>query len=136
MDRKQIVEKLHREIEREEMTLQRMKQIGMDVLNITKLAAANMERLELLQATVEMLEEKETVHRIKILPEYLEAVYMGIKKFECRKNDRDYKVGDLVELEEWTGGIYTGRKAIVQISYVLTDTKYGLRPGYCVFGWR
>ena len=36
------------------------------------------------------------IHELKTLPEYFDAVFMGKKNFEIRKNDRDYKVGDYV----------------------------------------
>jgi len=39
-------------------------------------------------------------HEHKILPEFFEAVILGFKTFEIRKNDRDYKVGDIVFLNE------------------------------------
>ena len=32
-------------------------------------------------------------HDLKILPQYFEAVIKGRKKFELRKNDRDFNVG-------------------------------------------
>lgn len=34
------------------------------------------------------------VHELKIAPEYFKDVRTGLKKFEIRKNDRDFKVGD------------------------------------------
>ena len=75
-------------------------------------------------------------HEIKILPEYFEAVACGAKKFELRKNDRRYEVGDTVILREWDGKRYTDREAIVVITYVLKDCpEYGLKPGHCIFGW-
>jgi len=52
-------------------------------------------------------------HEHKILPEFFEAVILGFKTFEIRKNDRDYKVGDIVFLNEmekkWRG---IGQKGI------------------------
>jgi ASC-1-like (ASCH) protein len=43
-------------------------------------------------------------HELKILPEYFEAVRSGEKRFELRKNDRNFKVGDWVGLREFNGG--------------------------------
>ena len=75
------------------------------------------------------------VHELKILPEYFGPVYAGRKRFELRKDDRDYKVGDFLVLKEFEGGMYTGRKALFQISYILRNcTQYGLADGYCILG--
>ena len=37
------------------------------------------------------------LHELKLLEEYAKAKKDGIKPFEIRKNDRDFKVGDLVK---------------------------------------
>ena len=79
-------------------------------------------------------------HNIKILPEYFNQVVSvsgGKKRFELRKNDRDYQVGDTVTLEEWQPEKgYTGNAITVEIQYLLKDCpEYGLMPGYCIFGW-
>lgn len=50
-----------------------------------------------------------TIHDIKCLPEYFDAVLMQRKTFELRKDDRRYMVGDAVILREWEDGSYTGR---------------------------
>ncbi len=39
-------------------------------------------------------------HELKIQPKYFNAVLMGTKNFEIRKNDRDYHVGDRLWLRE------------------------------------
>ena len=36
------------------------------------------------------------LHTLKILPKYYVAIINGEKTFELRKNDRDYRVGDLI----------------------------------------
>ncbi|TWG61480.1 uncharacterized protein DUF3850 [Bacillus subtilis J26] len=41
------------------------------------------------------------VHHLKIYPEYYDAVLKDVKKFEIRKNDRFYMVGDTLVLHEW-----------------------------------
>mgnify|MGYP002763182630 FL=1 len=77
-------------------------------------------------------------HDLKILPKYFKAVKAGKKKFELRKNDRDYKVGDEIHLEEWEPiGEYTGRDIVKEITYVLKNCEeFGLKNGYCIIGWR
>ena len=76
------------------------------------------------------------VHAVKIYPEYYEAVKSGKKPFEVRKNDRDYKVGDILALNEFEPdgagtGEYSGRAIIARISYVLANSEL-CKPGY---GW-
>lgn len=59
------------------------------------------------------------VHTLKIAPKYLNAVVAGQKKAELRKNDRNYKVGDVLSLKEWSHGKYTGREWSAVITHVL-----------------
>ena len=42
-------------------------------------------------------------HHVKITPIHYEEIASGRKNFEIRLNDRDYKVGDIVELQEFLG---------------------------------
>jgi hypothetical protein len=73
------------------------------------------------------------VHELKILPQYFKAVADGSKTFEIRKNDRDYKTGDILVLKEYENGAYTGREITKEISYILKDAQpYGLHEGYCI----
>ena len=48
-----------------------------------------------------------TLHTLKIYSEYYDAVRNGIKTFEIRKNDRDYKVGDTLRLREYDPDLET-----------------------------
>lgn len=59
------------------------------------------------------------IHALKTLPEYFEAVRKGYKTFELRKNDRDFRVGDYLALNEWDGEKYTGRALLAKITYML-----------------
>lgn len=70
-------------------------------------------------------------HELKIQPKYFNAVLMGTKNFEIRKNDRDYHVGDRLWLREQTDGKFTGRKLTVYVTYI---TDYQQRDGYVVLG--
>lgn len=71
------------------------------------------------------------IHQLKIGASFFEDVYTGEKSFELRKNDRDYKVGDILELMEYADGQYTGRSIKVCITYILEDHT-GLEDGYCI----
>ena len=70
-------------------------------------------------------------HQLKILPQYFQAVAIGDKSFEIRKNDRDYKVGDNIVLKEYEKGHFTGRNILVTITYI---TDYEQKDDYVVFG--
>ncbi len=59
------------------------------------------------------------IHALKILPEYFEAVIAGKKTFEIRENDRGFKVGDLLALNEWEDGLYTRNSCLVYVDYIL-----------------
>lgn len=71
------------------------------------------------------------VHELKIAPEYFKNVRTGLKKFEIRKNDRDFKVGDRLSLKEWNGYHYTGKSISVVVTYI---TDYMQKKGYVVLG--
>jgi hypothetical protein len=87
----------------------------------------------------EWLEESHQVaitHDLKILRQYFEPVRDGEKRFELRKNDRGYKVGDSLRLRKWEDGEFTGRETTVTIRYILQDCpEYGLADGFCILGF-
>lgn len=60
------------------------------------------------------------IHGLKIRPKYFDAVRSGEKTFELRRNDRDFRVGDYLALNEWDGESYTGRTELVKVTYMLT----------------
>lgn len=75
-------------------------------------------------------------HDLKILQKYFEAVVAGVKRFELRKNDRNFQVGERIILREWDGEQFTGRNIAYIITYVLKDCpEYGLKDGYCIIGF-
>ena len=73
-------------------------------------------------------------HSLKILPEYFEAILIGDKTFEIRKNDRIYQVGDKLILKEWKDNNYTGRILKKEITYILDDSSGYVLEGYVVMG--
>lgn len=58
-------------------------------------------------------------HCIKIAPQYLNAILDGSKKAELRKNDRGYRVGEVLSLVEFNQGSCTGREWAAIITHVL-----------------
>lgn len=74
-------------------------------------------------------------HELKIFPRWFDDVKSGKKRFELRKADRDYEVGDFLCLREFENGKYTGREVTVMITYILKGTgEYGLAEGYWILG--
>lgn len=72
------------------------------------------------------------IHALKQLPEYYSDVLSGRKSFEIRKNDRPYKEGDLLALNEYdTENGYSGRSCLVYIDYVLNNSEY-CKEGFVV----
>lgn len=72
------------------------------------------------------------VHGLKITPNYFEKVVSKEKSFEIRYNDRNFQVGDILKLMEYTDGSYTGRFVYVKVTYILRDFE-GLQPNFVGF---
>lgn len=94
------------------------------------------------------------VHELKTDAEVFQAVLNGDKKFEIRKNDRDFKVGDELHLKEtvntgaemaprhngaYPGRMlegkpleYTGRCVAVNVTHILRGPVYGLIADWCI----
>lgn len=75
----------------------------------------------------------EKIHEVKISSIYFDDVAAGIKNFELRKNDRGYRVGDILKLNEVKSGKETGRFIKAKIEYMLEEHT-GLQEGYCILG--
>lgn len=73
-------------------------------------------------------------HDLKCYPDYFEALNNGSKTFECRYNDRDFKVGDELLLREYDSKQgYTARCIVMTVTYVLSEF-IGLKDGYVILG--
>lgn len=75
------------------------------------------------------------IHELKTVAPYFEDVLSGKKKFEVRKNDRNFAAGDIVVLCEYDNDKqqYGSRFVVVKIDYVLPEHE-GLYLGFCAFG--
>lgn len=75
-------------------------------------------------------------HELKCWPQFFQATREGTKRFELRRNDRDFRVGDELLLKEWDPKAeygspadntepvgYTGREIKVRVDWIMdTDT--------------
>ena len=76
-------------------------------------------------------------HEIQTETEFYQQVEKGVKRFEARKNDRNYKVNDKVILLESVQGVLTGRRhGPLEIDYMLRGPADGIEDGFCVFNWK
>ncbi|EMF0421405.1 DUF3850 domain-containing protein [Enterococcus hirae] len=72
-------------------------------------------------------------HELKIDSNYFDDILNNFKKFEIRKNDRNFSKEDIVILKEIDSNRdYTGRIITVKIIYI---TNYEQKKGYVVFGF-
>lgn len=76
-------------------------------------------------------------HDLKTWPRGFRAVRSGLKRYELRRNDRDFRVGDLLHLKEWDPdtGQYSGRWVDVAVTLITEAGEYpGLEDGFCIMG--
>ena len=86
------------------------------------------------------------IHQLKTWPIPFSAVKDGSKTYEVRKNDRDFQVGDLVQLwyfdpdAHWQDGSpngrYSGDYVMAVITYLTPGGAFGLPEGMCVFAFK
>lgn len=74
---------------------------------------------------------EQQIHEVKLGTEFFDDALSNRKTFEIRKNDRDYRVGDLLELKEYANGAETGRTLTKYVAYILEEYS-GLLEGYCI----
>lgn len=74
---------------------------------------------------------------LKSWPETFTRILDGTKRYEVRKADRDFQVGQMVRLREWDPQtqLYTGREATIRITHLTPAGKFDLPSLLCVFGF-
>lgn len=72
-------------------------------------------------------------HELKTVQPFFDMVASGKKRFELRKNDRDFKQGDILILKEWDNSkqLFLGNELVVRVNYIL-DQFVGLSNGYVI----
>lgn len=85
-----------------------------------------------------------TEHELKLNQKYFDAVLNGLKTFEVRRNDRDFRVGDTLYLNKTEdNGEYVLTNVGLRVNpikaiviYILTHNDFpeGVPEGYVVMG--
>lgn len=83
--------------------------------------------------------KKRTVHCLKTWPPFYREMLNGFKNFDLRKDDRNFKVGDCLILQEFdpnkNGGTFTGNQFTTFVIYKLCANSFqGIENGYCILG--
>jgi ribosomal protein S17 len=75
-------------------------------------------------------------HFLKTINPYFCQVWDLNKKFEFRKNDRNFKIGDIVYLQEYypLNKYFSGNEIKIKITSLLKDFE-GIDKDYCVFSF-
>jgi hypothetical protein len=81
-------------------------------------------------------------HQLKCWPEYFDRLKSGEKRFEIRRNDRDFQVGDILVISAWSPALkrfIEGRRPLrFKVTYILhgpfSPVVYdrGLDSGWCI----
>lgn len=85
-------------------------------------------------------------HELKCWPEFFHPLTTGAKRFEYRRDDRGFEVGDVLYLREFVPGTvpiidgklttieprYTGATARRLVTYILRAPKAGVPDGFVV----
>lgn len=74
------------------------------------------------------------LHKLKTLNPFFEDVFYNRKDFEVRENDRNFQVGDRVQLIEIVQEGSPQRYVIKEIKYILPGGQFGIVPGWVVLG--
>jgi hypothetical protein len=76
--------------------------------------------------------------RLKTWPVYFHALWSSEKTFEVRKDDRDYKVGDRLILQEYDprAECYLDREIHADVTYKMPGGRWGIAEEYCVMALR
>ena len=84
-----------------------------------------------------------TFHQVKSWSHLYDAIVSGVKPYDLRKNDRDYRIGDTLRLSRYDniGGRFTGEYCDRKVSYITNNiTPYAVSSAvlpneYCILGF-
>ncbi|EEO3273146.1 DUF3850 domain-containing protein [Listeria ivanovii] len=67
---------------------------------------------------LEKIPDSAVVHKLKIESCHFEDILHHRKRIETRYNDRNFQVGDLLQLREIKNNVFTGREMLVVVDFV------------------
>lgn len=81
-----------------------------------------------------------TIHRLKSWPHLFASIASGEKTHELRRADRDFRVDDILLLQEFDPetGQYSGRELSVKVTYMTSAhfpcalSQTALHPDFCI----
>lgn len=88
--------------------------------------------------------DKPKTHRVKSWSQFFWPIKHKIKLHDLRKNDRDYRVGDTMILQEYdmVGGRYTGEEITALVTFITSNqfpcafSSAVLPADYCILSLR
>jgi hypothetical protein len=80
------------------------------------------------------MSEIHAVHELKCWPEPFNAILRGEKRYEVRKDDRGFEVGDRLRLRAWdpSTGAYLGSDLFARVTYLSRGPDWGLPEGLVI----
>ena len=72
------------------------------------------------------------IHELKLQQPFFFFFFYNRKKFEVRKNDRNFKVGDRLKLIEFPSE--NPRYVLKDVEYILEGGQHGIEKDYVVLG--
>ena len=78
-------------------------------------------------------------HKLKIYPSAFKKIVAGTKTCEFRKNDRDFDLGDELELQEFDPSPcvgFTGMKITAGITDITYGGRFDVPVGFCMMSIR
>lgn len=73
-------------------------------------------------------------HELKTHTKYFHDIWCGNKRFELRRNDRNYRSNDRLILKEYNPDtkVFTGRQINADVVYILYGGEFSLPKNMCI----
>lgn len=78
------------------------------------------------------------IHTLKTWPEEFQALWDGSKRFEYRHDDRGFRLGDTLLLQEYdpVTGTYSSRAIHFVVTHIVRGPAFGVPEGFVVMALR
>ena len=73
-------------------------------------------------------------HYLRTWPQEFNAIWVGLKVHEIRRNDRNFGVGDILTLQEYNPKLrkYTGAACTALVTHISLGGNFNIPPEICV----